>query len=261
MRLPSTPRIRRLWAAAVVVLLLATGGLIAVAAPRTHLAGRPLPDVAVFMRSGGLSGPCGVVVWLHLRYGRPGVDVVVVPPDVLVRTAAGTAVPLHRLVEQSGPQAGARALAGLLGVPLRGWLSLDLDVLLKSIDMGSLAAEVAAGAEDHGRPLTAAEYAHQVTLLRVGVALAPRQDLPVPAFENYVLAAGKATTSLSLNDVAWMAKAMRDAARDDVAVLALPASVRATAAGPRWRAQAAAVLSLVQELRRRPDAPVPAASP
>ena len=93
---------------------------------------------------------------------------------------------------------------------------------------------------------------------RVNHADAPMETLEWAARHGSVRLA---QLSLGWNDVAWMAKAMRDAARDDVAVLALPASVRATAAGPRWRAQAAAVLSLVQELRRRPDAPVPAASP
>ena len=255
MHRPAASRLRLLSAGLVVALFVALVAVLAVATPRSHLVPPPRSDVALFLRSQGDSGTCAVVVWLHVRYARPGIDLVVVPPDVLVQSSGAPAVPLHSVIEQQGPAAGARALSALLGVSIGGWASLNMDPVLQSMGMTTLAAALTADNKGGGRPLTAAEYDRQVGLLRAAAVLAPRKVLPVPTVENYVFGSGKVATSLGINDVAWVARAMREAAAGDVAVLALPARVAVTSGGPLWRVDAAGVAALVRELRRRPTAP------
>jgi hypothetical protein len=252
-----------LWVAFVITLFVALAVVIALASPgpwhallptaRADLVSAPPADVAVYLDGGGAAGPrCHMILWLHLRYGRPALAVVVVPPDVLVPRAdlpAGLLLPLGAgsvslgdLVERSGPAAGTQALGRLLGVHVGGWLIVNRDALLQSLGAVSAANKEALGGA--GR-LTEAAFRRQVGTLRALVTLAPRKAIPVHAFENYVLASGEVSTSLGLHGVASLGKVLRDAVASAVSVLALPAE----AAGGEWHAEPGAVRALVTQLR------------
>ena len=259
---PMTPRRFRYlpgpWVAFVIALFVALAVLIALGTPgpwhallptaRADLVSAPPSDVAVFLDGKGTVGPtCDMILWLHVRYDRPALAVVVVPPDVLVPGAdgAGHAIPLGDLVEQSGPAAGTRALGGMLHVHVGGWLIVNRDALLQSLGAASASGEQVMGGS--GGALTEEAFGRQVDTLRVLVMLAPRKSIPVHAFENYVLASGEASTSLGLHGVASLGKVLRDAATADVSVVALPAHV----GGTTWSADTGGVRTLVDQLRGR----------
>ncbi len=82
-----------LFVALAVVVVLATPGpwhpLLPTA--RADLVSAPPSDVAVFLDGKGTAGPeCSMILWLHVRYDRPAIAVVVVPPDVLVPGSGGS---------------------------------------------------------------------------------------------------------------------------------------------------------------------------
>jgi hypothetical protein len=237
-----------LFVALVAVVVLATSGpwhpLLPTA--RAALVSAPPSDVAVFLDGKGTAGPeSSMILWLHVRYDRPAIAIVVVPPDVLVPGSGGSgqALALGDLVERSGPSAGTRAVGGMLGVHVGGWLIVDRDALLRSLGgAAAIGSQVMGGS---GALLTEAAFQRQVATLRALVVLAPRKGIPVHAFENYILGSGQASTSLGLNGVASLGKVLRDAATADVSVLALPAH----ADGGTWSADVGAVHTLVGELR------------
>ena len=235
--------------ATVVVIALATPGPWHVALPtaRADLVSKPPADIAVFLDGKGLPGPrSDMVLWLHTDYERPALSVVVVPPAVLVSGAGGSSRPsaLGDLVESEGAAAGADALGRLLGVNIGGWLVVDRDALLGSLRVSAAGAQIlGAGSVS----LTETAFGRQVSALRALVGLPPRKGIPVHAFENYVLASGEVRTSLGLNGVASLGKALRDAAAADVQVLALPAHI----GGGAWIADPAGVRSLVERLHVR----------
>jgi hypothetical protein len=244
------------WVAFVIALFVLLAVVIALATPgpwhallptaRADLVSPPPSDVAVFVDGTGTVGPkCHMILWLHLRYDRPALAVVVVPPDVLVASSgsAGHPLSLGDLVEQSGPAAATRAMGSMLGVHVGGWLIVNRDALLQSLGAASAIGKLAMGGS--GAPLTEAAYGRQVSTLRALVTLPPRKSIPVHAFENYVLGSGEIRTSLGLNGVASLGKVLRDAATADVSVLALPAHV----GGGSWSADPGGVRTLVNRLR------------
>ncbi len=98
----------------------------------------------------------------------------------------------------------------MLGVHVGGWLIVDRDALLRSLGgAAALGSQVMGGS---GALLTEAAFERQVSTLRALVVLAPRKEIPVHAFENYILGSGEASTSLGLNGVASLGKVLRDAA-------------------------------------------------
>jgi hypothetical protein len=244
-------RLPHLWVVFVAALVVATVVVIGLATPgpwhavlpaaRAALVGKPPADLVVFLDGEGSPGPRSeMILWLHAGYERPALAIVVVPPDVLVGGAGGETA-LADVTERQGAQAGAAALSRLLGVRVGGWMVVDREALFASLGASGLAAQILGGGE---APLTEAALGRQVSALRALVALAPRSSIPVHAFENYVLASGKVSTSLGLNGVASLGKVLRDAAGPDVQVLALPARRDSGL----WRADAAGVRDLVKRL-------------
>ena len=143
-----------------------------------------------------------MIFWLHVRYDRPAIAIVLVPPGVLVPGSgeSGHALALGELVERSGAAAGTRAVGGMLGVHVGGWLIADGDALLRSLGGAAVLRRQVMGGS--GALLTEAAFERQVSTLRALVVLAPRKEIPVHAFENYILGSGEASTSLGINGVA-----------------------------------------------------------
>jgi hypothetical protein len=246
-----TRRLPHLWVVFVAALVVATVVVIGLATPgpwhavlptaQADLVGKPPADMVVFLDGKGSPGPRSeMILWLHARYERPALAIVVVPPDVLVGGAGGTA-PLAGVTERQGAAAGAAALSRLLGVRVGGWMVVDGEALFASLGASGLAAQILGGV---GAPLSEAALGRQVSALRALVALAPRSSIPVHAFENFVLASGEVSTSLSLNGVASLGKVLRDAAGSDMQALALPAH----AGSGLWTADAAGLRDLVRRL-------------
>ena len=245
-----------LWGALVIALFVALAVVVVLATPgpwhpllptaRADLVSAPPSDVAVFLDGKGAAGyECRMILWLHVRYDRPAIAIVVVPPGVLVPGSgeSGHALALGDLVERSGAAAGTRAVGGMLGVHVGGWLIADGDALLRSLGgAAALGRQVMGGS---GALLTEAAFERQVSTLRALVVLAPRREIPVHAFENYILGSGEASTSLGINGVASLGKVLRDAATADVSVLALPAHAN----GATWSADVGGVRALVGGLR------------
>jgi hypothetical protein len=253
-RLPHWPH---LWIVFVAGLVVATVVLIALATPgpwhavlptaRVGLVAKPPADIAVFLDGKGSLGPkADMILWLHIGYERPTLAVVVVPPEVLVLGAGGSSSPesLSGLAEREGAAAGADALCRLLGVHVGGWLVVDRDALLGSLGASAVGAQLLGGGS---AGLTEAAFGRQVSRLRALVVLAPRKGIPVHAFENYLLASGEVSTSLGLNGVASLGKALHDAAAADVRVVALPAHM----VGGAWIIDPTGARSLVERLRGR----------
>jgi hypothetical protein len=239
------------WVVFVAALVVATVVVIGLATPgpwhavlpaaQADLVGKPPADTVVFLDGKGSPGPRSeMILWLHAGYEQPALAIVVVPPDVLVGVAGGTTA-LADVTERRGAEAGAAALGRLLGVRVGGWMVVDREALFASLGASGLAAQILGGS---GARLTEAALGRQVDALRALVALAPRSSIPVHAFENYVLASGKVSTSLGLNGVASLGKVLRDAAAADMQVLALPAH----GGSGVWRADATGVRDLVKRL-------------
>jgi hypothetical protein len=248
-------RLPRRWVVFVVMLVVATVVMIALATPgpwhavlpavRAGLLSEPPLDMVVFLDGKGSPGPrSDMILWLHAGYEHPSLAVVVVPPDVLVPGAGGPSSQesLTDLAQREGAAAGAAALGGLLDIRVGGWLIVDREALLRSLGASALGAQILGGG---GVRLTEAALVRQVRALRALILLAPRKSIPVHAFENYVLGSGRVGTSMGLNGVASLGKVLRDAAGADVQILALPAHE-----GPGvWRADPAGVRRLAVRLR------------
>ena len=79
-------------------------------------------DVAVFLDGKGTAGPkCSMILWLHVRYDRPAIAIVVVPPDVLVPGSSGSGRRLRSAIRGTvWPAAGTRAMGGHARVHVGG---------------------------------------------------------------------------------------------------------------------------------------------
>jgi hypothetical protein len=252
------PRPVVLWPVVVIAVFVGLAALILVTTPgpwhrlipfaRAELAKQAPADVLIFANGKAGGDVCAAVLWLHVAYNLPGAAIIVVPPNLIVEGDHGWQL-LGRLALREGA-AASEALGRVVGVPIGGWMAVDRDALLRSLGSAASLARPVLGDGARGS-LTATQLEDEVGAWRLLLALAPRRDLPVAAFENYVLGSGAVHTSLSLQAVASIGRVFRDAPAADVTVVGLPARVSAAGGEPVWRADARGLRRLVYELRQR----------
>ncbi|MGZ4198644.1 MAG: hypothetical protein ACXVP1_00480 [Thermoleophilia bacterium] len=240
-----------------VIILLATPGpwhrVVPAVATRPPLAPPPPPrNVAVFVNGPRLQG-CAGVVWLHIAYGQPRFTAVVVPARLSCNLPGAGLQPLAQIVNQAGPQAGARALGARLGVSFGSWITID-PVALRAALPGfvNVATKVV-----HPRPVPlvgvwqvhqppARALQRQVRYLRLVLRNGSAGELNLVGFVNYMLGSTDVTTSFKLQALSAIGAALNIADAGDLVTSSLPVVVHRRGRYERWLPAPAALLALRQ---------------
>ena len=114
-----------------VVILLATPGpwqKVVGIAPTVRGPEPPLEVIAVFVQ-GGSDRECIGIVWLHVDHRRVSLTACVVAPQTQGWVEEGGYLPLHRIVDDLGPQAASQALSQVLDVEMDAWVTLDREAM------------------------------------------------------------------------------------------------------------------------------------
>ncbi len=240
-----------------VIILLATPGpwhrVVPAVATRPPLAPPPPPrNVAVFVNGPRLQG-CAGVVWLHIAYDQPRFTAVVVPARLSCNLPGAGLQPLAQIVNQAGPQAGARALGARLGVSFGSWITID-PVALRAALPGfvNVATKVV-----HPRPVPlvgvwtvhqppARALQRQVRYLRLVLRDGSAGELNLVGFVNYMLGSTDVNTSFKLQALSAIAAALNIADAGDLVTSSLPVVVHRRGRYERWLPAPAALLALRQ---------------
>lgn len=227
-----------------IVILLATPGpwqkVVGITTPAV-LASSPPEDVAVFVLAGS-NRRCTGIVWLHVDHRRVSVTASVVAPQVRGAVSGGGYVPLHRIVDDLGPQAAADALAAVLGVELDAWVTLDRDALRLAVptmftgglERPRLELYMAAARAWEGRGSLARLWPLQYQTLRQALPQIAFEDMNVVSFANYVLGFGITQTELDLQAATAVAETLRVVRPNKVRVRACPVLVDVCRGSEEW---------------------------
>ena len=240
-----------------VIILLATPGpwhrVVPAVATRPPLAPPPPPrNVAVFVNGPRLQG-CAGAVWLHIAYVQPRFTAVVVPARLSCNLPGAGLQPLAQIVNQAGPQAGAKALGARLGVSFGSWATID-PVALRAALPGfvNVATKVV-----HPRPVPlvgvwtvhqppARALQRQVRYLRLVLRNGSAGELNLVGFVNYMLGSIDVNTSFKLQALSAIGAALNTADAGDLVTSSLPVVVHRRGRYERWLPAPGALLALRQ---------------
>ena len=234
-----------------VVILLATPGpwhKVIGLSPPARLESIPPTDIAVFVR-GADNGDCTGVVWLHVDHKRLSLTASVFAPQTQGSVPGGGYLPLHRIVDDIGPQAAATSLSAVLKVDMDVWVTLNDDGLRFAVP------PMFRGSEERPRVMLYREAGHawagrgglaeawpvQYRTLQMALPQVPFEDLNVVAFANYVLGFGIMQNDLDLQAATLLAGTLRSLQRSQVRVRACPAVVEVCREGESWAPEALAL--------------------
>ncbi len=225
-----------------VVILLATPGPWQKVVGLTPAA-RALPpeNIAVFVQ-GGTNRQCTGVVWLHADHRRVSLTATVLAPRTQGQVSGGGYVPLHRLVDDLGPQAAAQALGQILDVELDAWVVLDRDALRLAVptmfsggqERPRLALYREAAKAWRGQKSLASAWPSQYGTLSQALPQIAFEDLNVVAFANYVLAFGIMQNELDLQAATSVASTLRALRPARIRVRSCPVLVERCEDGTAW---------------------------
>ncbi|HET6495665.1 MAG TPA: hypothetical protein VFH61_09920 [Thermoleophilia bacterium] len=205
-------------------------------------------DIAVFVR-GADNGACTGIVWLHVDHKRLSLTASVIAPQTQGSVPGGGYVPLHRIVDDIGPQVAATSLSAVLKVDMDVWVILNDDGLRFAVP------PMFRGREERPRVMLYREAgnawagkggfaeAWPAQFLTLGIAL-PQvlfEDLNVVAFANYVLGFGIMQNDLDLQAATSLAGTLKSLRRSQVRVRACPAIVDVCRQGEAWAPEAMAL--------------------
>lgn len=241
-----------------VVILLATPGpwrTVMGFSPPASPDSAPPTDIAVFVR-GAENGACTGIVWLHVDHKRQSLTATVLAPQTQGSVPGGGYVPLHRIVDDVGPQAAATSLSAVLKVDMDVWVILDSDGLRFAVP------SMFRGGEQRPRLMLYREAGHawagegglaeawpaQYRTLRMALPEVPFEDLNVVSFANYVLGFGIMQSDLDLQAATSLAGTLKSLRRSQVRVRACPAVVDVCREGEAWAPEALALRRLRHSL-------------
>lgn len=242
-----------------IVILLATPGpwrRVIGLSPSVSLDNAPPTDIAVFVRGAAGSGPCTGIVWLHVDHQRQSLTASVIAPQTQGSVPGGGYVPLHRIVDDIGPQAAAASLSAVLKVDMDVWVILTADGLRLAVPpmfrggggRPRMMLYRQAGHAWAGSGGLAEAWPGQYRTLRMGLPEVPFEDLNVVAFANYVLGFGIMQNDLDLQAATSLAGTLKALRRSQVRVRACPAVVEVCREGEAWAPEAMALRRLRHSL-------------
>jgi hypothetical protein len=234
-----------------VVILLATPGPwhdVIGLSPAASRASTPPTDIAVFVR-GGSNSNCTGVVWLHVDHERQSLTASVFAPQTQGSVPGGGYVPLHRIVDDLGPQAAATSLSSVLHVDMDVWVILNQDGLRLAVppmfvggaERPRLTLYREAAQAWAGRGGLDAAWPAQYRTLQMALPAVPFENLNVVAFANYVLGFGIMQNDLDLQAATSLAGTLKSLQRSKVRARACPAVVDVCRSGEAWAPDAVAL--------------------
>ena len=241
-----------------IVILLATPGpwrKVIGLSPPASLDSTPPTDIAVFVR-GADDGACTGIVWLHVDQQRLSLTASAIAPQTQGSVPGGGYVPLHRIVDDIGPQAAAASLSAVLKVDMDVWVILDADGLRLAVP------SMFRGGGERPRTMLYRQAGHawagggglaeawpaQYRTLRMALPELAFEDLNVVAFANYVLGFGIMQNDLDLQAATSLAVTLKSLQRSQVRVRACPAVVDVCREGEAWAPEAIALRRLRHSL-------------